>query len=77
MSKNKLPSFVKLISICVIAIAFMLSSCGPRGADLETLDPTQYDQSWLTGNPLVAHIIPTLAPILINPAKVQDLRRVG
>jgi len=49
MSNNRLPSYVK--PLCVIAIALVLSSCMPRGANLETLDPNLYDQSWLTGKP--------------------------
>jgi hypothetical protein len=39
------------MSICVIATAFVLSSCMPQGANLETLDPNLYDLSWLTGKP--------------------------
>lgn len=42
----------KLIkSIWVITIALVLFSCTPRTLNLEKLDPTLYDQSWLTGKP--------------------------
>ncbi len=49
MSKNKLSNCIKLIF--VIAIASILSSCRSQGVNLETLDPNQYDLSWLTGKP--------------------------
>jgi len=54
MLKNKLPNCINLI--CVTAIALGLVSCisqsvSPKGANLETLDPNLYDQSWLTGKP--------------------------
>jgi hypothetical protein len=54
MSKNKLLNCLKLIF--VIAIASTLFSCksqsvNPQSANLEMLDPTLYDQSWLTGKP--------------------------
>ncbi len=49
MLNNKLSNYIK--QIFVIAISLVISSCVPRGANFETLDPNLYDQSWLTGKP--------------------------
>jgi len=58
MSKNKLPTYLKVIF--ALAIVLGLSACQGQGSapatpeTLETLDPNYYDQSWLTGKPCAA-----------------------
>lgn len=54
MLKNKLLNCVELIFVTALALGLVScrpQSVNPQSTSLEILDPTLYDQSWLTGKP--------------------------